>query len=118
MREVRQSIASNVGACRILGALGEETSANSWTVPLTLAPVISLFLWAGADRGPKAPFCMRLFYDPPKRRTRAPTADCDDIDPGARHRRTPPRCDSALIYGFAELDSQTTTILCPMVRGR
>ena len=62
-----RSIASNVGACRILGALGEETSANSWTVPLTLAPVVSLFLWAGADRDPKAPFCMGLFYDPPKK---------------------------------------------------
>src|SRR5215207_4412515 len=34
------------------------------------------------------------------------TADCDDIDPYARHWHTP-RCDHALIYGFAELDSQT-----------
>jgi hypothetical protein len=27
------------------------------------------------------------------------TADCDDIDPYARHRQTPPRCDYALIHG-------------------
>jgi len=27
------------------------------------------------------------------------TADCDDIDPYAHHRPTPPRCDYALIYG-------------------